>query len=385
MQEKLDIDGKKIVLVGTMHVSPESVQEVKETIETEAPDTVGVELCERRYEILTEKKQWEQQEITKIIKEGRTYLFLANLFLSNFQKRMGEEFGSEPGAEMMKAINVAEDHDIPVELLDRDISVTLRRAWKSMGIKEKLKMLYALLLSFFVDAEEVAEELKDMDIVTELMEELAKEAPGAKEVLIDERNQYIASKILESHGDMVAVVGAGHLEGIKHLLEKGKASREGLDNIPSGRNWLKYIGYAVPVVFAAIVIYAFVTAGVEMTSRILWLWFIINGSLSAIGAALALGHPLSVAAAFLAAPFTSLNPFLAAGWAAGLVEAYVRKPTVADFEGLRDLSRFRDYFKNRVTRIVFVIAFANLGSTIGTLYAFKKIYNIFFMNITSMI
>jgi pheromone shutdown-related protein TraB len=369
MQEKLNIDGKKIVLVGTMHVSPESVQEVKETIEDETPDTVGVELCERRYEILTEKRQWEQQEITKIIKEGRTYLFLANLFLSNFQKRMGEEFGSEPGAEMMKAVNIAEDHDIPVELLDRDISVTLRRAWKTMGIKEKLKMLYALLLSFFVDAEEVAEELKDMDIVTELMEELAKEAPGAKEVLIDERNQYIASKILESQGDMVAVVGAGHLEGIRQLLEKGEVSRKGLDDIPSGRNWLKAIGYAVPVIFAAIVIYAFVTAGAEMTLRILWLWVIINGSLSALGAALAFGHPLSVGAAFLAAPFTSLNPFLAAGWVAGLVEAHIRKPTVADFENLRDLTGFKDFYKNRVSRTLLVIAYANVGSSIGTLYA----------------
>jgi pheromone shutdown-related protein TraB len=369
MQEKLNIDGKKIVLVGTMHVSPESVQEVKETIEDETPDTVGVELCERRYEILTEKRQWEQQEITKIIKEGRTYLFLANLFLSNFQKRMGEEFGSEPGAEMMKAVNIAEDHDIPVELLDRDISVTLRRAWKTMGIKEKLKMLYALLLSFFVDAEEVAEELKDMDIVTELMEELAKEAPGAKEVLIDERNQYIASKILESQGDMVAVVGAGHLEGIRQLLEKGEVSRKGLDDIPSGRNWLKVIGYAVPVIFAAIVIYAFVTAGAEMTLRILWLWVIINGSLSALGAALAFGHPLSVGAAFLAAPFTSLNPFLAAGWVAGLVEAHIRKPTVADFENLRDLTGFKDFYKNRVSRTLLVIAYANVGSSIGTLYA----------------
>lgn len=369
MKENLDIDGKKIVLVGTMHVSPESVQEVKETIETHTPDTVGVELCERRYEILTEKKQWEEQEITKIIKEGRTYLFLANLFLSNFQKKMGEEFESEPGAEMMKAIEIAENHNIPVKLLDRDISVTLRRAWKAMGIKEKLKILYALLLSFFVNVEEVAEELKNMDIVTELMEELAEEAPGAKEVLIDERNQYIASKILESEGDMVAVVGAGHLEGIKQLLHKGDISRQGLDEMPSGRNWLKYVGYAVPVVFAAIIIYAFMTAGAQMTLRILWLWFLINGSLSALGTALALGHPFSVAASFLAAPFTSLNPALAAGWVAGLVEAHVRRPTVADFENLRDLTGFRDFYTNQVTRTLLVIAFANVGSTIGTLYA----------------
>lgn len=376
MQEKITVDGKEIILVGTVHVSPESVQEVRETIEREKPDTVGVELCERRYEILTEKKQWEEQEIFKIIREGKTYLFLANLLLSNFQKRIGEEFGSEPGAEMLEAVKIAEEYNIPISLLDRDISVTLRRAWKSMGVREKLKLLYALVAGFFVETEEVIEELKDLDVITELMEELAEEIPGAKKALIDERDQYIASKILESEGKTVAVVGAGHVEGLKNMLQQPYVSREGLDEIPHGRSWFKYISYAVPVVFAAIVVYAFVSAGVEMTLHILWLWFIINGSLSALGALLAMGHPLSILAAFLAAPFTSLNPALAAGWFAGLMEAYVRKPKVADFEGLRDITGFRDFYRNQVTRILLVIAFSNIGSTIGTLWALPYLLKI---------
>ncbi len=375
MQERVNIDGKEIILVGTVHVSPESVKEVRETIEKEDPDTVGVELCDRRYEILTEKKQWEEQEIFKIIKEGKTYLFLANLLLSNFQKRMGEELGSEPGAEMVEAIKIANEYDIPVSLLDRDISTTLKRAWSAMGIGEKLKLLYALFASFFVEPEEVLEELKDHDIITELMEELAEQAPGAKKVLIDERDQYIASKILESEGKMVAVVGAGHTEGIKTLLQKKEVTRKGLDTIPSGRNWIKYVGYAIPVVFAVIVGYSFLSAGIELTLRILWIWFLINGSLSALGALLAMGHPLSVVTAFLAAPFTSLNPTLAAGWFAGLVEAYVRKPRVADFEALRDLSGFRDFYRNQVTRILLVIAFSNIGSMIGTFGALPYILN----------
>ena len=200
MQEKVNIDGKEIILVGTVHVSPESVQEVRETIERENPDTVGVELCEKRYELLTERKQWEEQEVFKIIREGKVYLFLANLLLSRFQKKVGEELGSEPGAEMLEAIKIAEEHQIPVTLLDREISTTLRRAWHAMGIIEKIKLVYALLAGLFVDTEEVIEELKNHDVITELMEELAEQAPGAKRALIDERDQYIASKIKETEG-----------------------------------------------------------------------------------------------------------------------------------------------------------------------------------------
>ena len=374
MQEKIEVDGKEIVLVGTVHVSPESVAEVKETIEREKPDTVGVELCDRRYEILTKKKQWEEQDIIRIIKEGKVYLFLANLLLGNFQKKIGEEFGSEPGAEMLEAITIAENNNIPVTLLDRDISVTLRRAWKSMGITEKLKLIYALIAGFFVETEDVVEELKDLDIINELMEELAEQVPGAKKALIDERDQYIASKILESEGKIVAVVGAGHLEGLKSLLHYPSVSREGLDTLSQGRSWFRYISYAVPVAFFALVLYALVTKGIDITLRVLWLWFIINGSLSALGALLALGHPLSIITAFLAAPFTSLNPAIAAGWFAGLTEAYVRKPKVADFEKLRDMTGLRDFYRNQVMRIILVTAFSNLGSMIGTVWAFPYIY-----------
>jgi pheromone shutdown-related protein TraB len=369
MQEKVNIDRKEVTLVGTVHVSPESVQEVRETIEREHPDAVGVELCEKRYELLTERKQWEEQEVFKIIREGKTYLFLANLLLSRFQKKVGEELGSEPGAEMIEAIKIAEDHDIPIVLLDREISTTLRRAWHAMGITEKLKLLYALIAGLFVDTEEVMEELKNHDVITELMEELAEQAPGAKKALIDERDRYIASKIKETEGTMVAVVGAGHLRGITSLLKENEVSREGLDDLPQGRNWFKILGYAIPVVFISIVAYAFLSVGLEMTLRLLWLWFLINGSLSALGVILALGHPLSIAAAFLVAPFTSLNPALAAGWFAGIVEMYMRKPRVVDLEALKELNELKDFYRNRVTRTLLVMAFANVGSTIGTLVA----------------
>ncbi len=373
MKEKIAADGKEIILVGTVHVSPESVEEVRETIETEDPDTVGVELCQGRYEILTKKKQWEEQEIMKIIREGKTYLLLANLLLSRFQKKVGEELGSEPGAEMVEAVKIAAEYDIPVSLLDRDITITLKRAWKAMGITEKLKLVYALLAAFFVDAEEVVEELKNQDAITELMEELAEYAPGAKKVLIDERDQYIASKILESEGTIVAVVGAGHLEGIKRLLQQGGISREGLESVPHGRAWMKYLSYGILVSFSAIIGYALLYAGLETTLHILWLWVLITGSFSALGAVVALGHPLSVVTAFAAAPFTTLHPALAAGWFAGVVEAYMRKPKVADFEALRDIGGLKDFYRNKVTRILLVTAFTNVGATAGTLWAFPYI------------
>jgi pheromone shutdown-related protein TraB len=205
------------------------------------------------------------------------------------------------------------------------------------------------------------------------MEELAEQVPGAKKALIDERDQYIASKILESEGKIVAVVGAGHLEGLKSLLHYPSVSREGLDTLPQGRSWFRYISYAIPVAFFALVLYALVTKGVDITLHVLWLWFIINGSLSALGALLALGHPLSIITAFLAAPFTSLNPAIAAGWFAGLTEAYVRKPKVADFQKLRDMTGLRDFYKNQVMRIILVTAFSNFGSMIGTVWAFPYI------------
>ena len=378
MQEKVILDGKDITLVGTVHVSPESVQEVRETIEREHPDTVGVELCEKRYELITKRKQWEEQEVFKLIREGKTYLFLANLLLSRFQKKVGEELGSEPGAEMIEAIKIAEEHDIPVTLLDREISTTLRRAWHAMGIGEKLKLIYALLGGLFVDTEEVVEELKDRDVITELMEELAEQAPGAKKALIDERDQYIASKIREAERSMVAVVGAGHLNGIVSLLHKDEISREGLDDLPQGRSWFKIIGYLVPLIFVSLVLYAFVSVGLDMTLHLLWLWFLINGSLSALGVILALGHPLSIIAAFLAAPFTSLNPALAAGSFAGIVEMYMRKPRVVDLEALKELNELRDFYRNRVTRTLLVIAFANVGSTIGTLAALPYIMQLLY-------
>ncbi len=371
--ERINLKDKKIILIGTAHVSKESIKLVNETISKENPDTVGVELCEKRYKTITSKKKWEDTKITKIIREKKTHLFLANLLLSSFQKRIGEDLKIKPGAEMIQAIKTGKKSSSEIVLLDRDIQVTLKRAWKEMSIKEKFKLTYSLITGLIQPEEieeEMIEKLKEKDMITQMMEELGKEIPSAKKVLIDERDIYIANKILDAPGKkIVAVVGAGHIEGIKKHLKK-KQEIEPLEKIPEGSKWAKYIAYLIPLIFLSIIAYGFMHhKSVELTIGMLTYWFLINGTLSALGALLALAHPLTIISAFIAAPFTSLNPTIGAGIVAGLVEAKIREPRVKDFQDLNQITTFRGFYKNRVSRILLVAALTNLGSSIGTFAA----------------
>lgn len=371
---KISLDGREIFLVGTAHVSKESVDLVRDVIERENPDIVAVELDEQRYDSLLNKKKWDETEIHKVIRTGKTYLFLMQLLLTNFQRKIGDKFGIKPGSEMLKAIEVAREKDSKIALVDRDVRVTLKRAFNRMSLREKFRLLFGFFSGVFEDeeiSEEILEKLKDKDIMTEMMEELSREIPSIKDVLIDERDRYIANKIIGLEGKrVVAVVGAGHVEGIKRIIESRKKENiEKLEKIPESRNPWKYLGYSVPLIFISLVVWGFYTNGTELTIEMLKKWFLINGVLSAIGTALAFGHPLSIMVAFLAAPFTSLNPTLAAGWFAGLTEAWIRKPKVKDFDNLFKLDGIRDYWGNRVTRILLVIVFANIGSSIGTFIA----------------
>ncbi len=378
--KRLEIDGKKVILLGTAHVSKESVKLVEKTIEEESPDIVAVELCDRRQKSLANEKKWSETEINKVVRDGNAYLFLMQLLLSNLQRRIGEGLGIRPGAEMLKALEIAERKGLTVALVDRDINITLKRAFSRMSLKEKSRIFIDLLSGVFDDGEineELLEKLKEKDMITEMMEDLGREIPSAKEVLVDERDRYIANRILNLRAKKVlAVVGAGHVDGIKRILESNSKSREELDNelyklggIPSKKSRIRLIAYVIPAIFIAIVGYGFYAHGVSLTLNILWKWFLINGTLSAIGVLLAMGHPLSAITAFLAAPFTSLNPTIAAGWFAGITETWVRKPRVRDIEGLLRLNSVSDYWRNRVTRILLVVAFANIGSSVGTFIA----------------
>lgn len=371
--ERVKLNGREFVLVGTAHISKKSVQLVEDVINKEKPDTVAVELCRKRYEVLKKKDRWRETKISKIIKEGKAYLLLANLILANFQRKLGEKLGVEPGAEMLAAVDSARKNKARVEFVDRDIVITMKRAFNSMGFVEKFK----ILSSFFFDTfssqvdEEMVEKLKDKNMISEAIETLASAAPSAKKVLIDERDSYIASKLLKSKGKkIVSVIGAGHLEGIKRNLRLGRlVNLKELESVKKKRFRLMYLAYIIPVLFAFLITYGFFARGFATGFEMLWYWFIINGTLSAIGVLLAFGHPLSIGTAFLAAPFTSLNPAIAAGWIAGYVEVKLRNPKVKDFENLNQLRRIRDYWENGVTRILLVVVFGNVGSTIGTFVA----------------
>ncbi|HIJ99428.1 TPA: TraB/GumN family protein [archaeon] len=372
--EIVEIGGKRITIVGTAHVSKKSITEVKEVIAKEKPDSVAIELCRGRYEQLISGDGWQDMKINEILKSGKSHMLLLHLILMNFQRRIGDELGVKPGEEMLEAAKSAEKIGSNVVFADRPVEITMQRMLSMMGTREKIRVLFHLLAGMFetqVD-EELIEKMKEKDVITEAIETLSGIAPSAKKALIDERDSYMAARILEAKGDnIVAVVGAGHVEGIKNLLERGVLVKvsSGPKTQEKRISRLRIVMYAIPVLFLGMIGYGLYTGGAELTLRLLLWWFLINGTLSAIGTAAAFGHPITIITAFLAAPFTSLNPMIAAGWVAGYVEALVRVPRVRDLDGLGKLNNWKGFWKNRVTRILLVVVLANLGSSIGTFVA----------------
>jgi len=386
LEEKIN---DNIILIGTAHISKESVEEVRQAIETYKPDIVAVELCQRRYDTITKKDKWENTPVTALIKSNNAYFMLAQTFLSSIQRRLGEEYGVQPGSEMIAAMQEAEKQNIKVALVDRDITITLKRAWRKMGVREKFRVVWEFLKAMLgYDEEELEDldlkELMKQDVISQMMEEFSKIAPSAAMVLISERDQYIAQKIYEESkkGKVVAVVGAGHINGIKQYLAKQELNvdLQELDQIPKKRmNLVKVVEVAIPVIFFSVIGWIIYSTGIDPWNKIkdiFLVWFLVHGILSAVGAAIARGHPLSILTAFLAAPFTSLEPFFAPGWFAGLVEAKLRKPVVKDFQDLGKLESMRDFFKNKVIRLLMVVALANLGSIIGTIIALPWILSL---------
>jgi len=378
-----------IILIGTAHISEESVLEVRKAIETYKPDIVAVELCQRRYDSISKKDKWENTPVTALIKSNNAYFMLAQTFLSSIQRKLGKEYGVEPGSEMIAAMQEAEKYHLKVALVDRDITVTLKRAWRMMGIREKFRVVWEFLKAMIgYDEEELEEldlkELMKQDVLSQMMEEFSKIAPSAAMVLISERDQYIAQKIYEESkkGKVVAVVGAGHLNGIKKHLENQQldANLQELEQIPKKRfNLVKAVEIAIPIIFFGVIAWIIYSTGIDPWNKIkdiFLIWFLVHGILSGVGVAIARGHPLSILTAFVAAPFTSLEPFFAPGWFAGLVEAKLRKPLVKDFQELSKIQTVRDFLKNKVIRLLMVVALGNLGSIIGTIIALPWILNL---------
>jgi pheromone shutdown-related protein TraB len=366
----IEMDGRSFYIVGTAHVSKSSADLVEKTIRERKPDTVCLELCDSRYETLSNPERWKQTDIYSVIKSGRAYVLMAQMALSSFQKKLAEEFGVRPGEEMHRAMQVSHDTDTELSLVDREVRITLKRAWANAGFWSLIKIMASLLASMFA-AKEISEEdiekLKEGDQLSMVIDEFSGSLPGVKTALIDERDQYLAAKIFDSPGKtLVAVVGAAHVPGIKRVFGSD-IDLPALEGTPPPNKTFKIIGWGIPLVILGLIIAGFITSGRETTEQMVVAWVLANGIAASIGTMIALAHPLTIVTAFIAAPITSLNPTIAAGWVCGLVEAYLRKPRVLDLEKVGDdLTSVRGIWNNRVTKILLVVILANLGSSVGT-------------------
>jgi len=378
---RLTFEDKEVILIGTAHVSRESAELVSKVIEEENPDTVCVELCQSRYQAITQKNKWQDTDLIKVIKEKKAFLLLSNLMLASFQKRIGERLGIKPGEEMLRAIQVAEEVGASVHLADRDIRTTLSRAWRLMGFWARIKLLVQLVASMGETdtiTEQDIEEMKKKDVLEALLAEIGEVLPGLRRILIDERDQYLAYKIRTAPGEkIVAVVGAGHVPGIRKYWND-PVDVDTLEQIPPKGKLVTSLKWGVPAVVVGLIILGFFFAGASVGTHMIKWWVLANGVLAGIGAVMALAHPLTVVSAVVAAPLTSLNPMIAAGWVAGLVEVLLGKPKVKDFERLpEDISSIRGFWKNKITRILLVVIFTNLGSSLGTFVAIPMMIKVF--------
>ncbi|UOE53841.1 TraB/GumN family protein [Cytobacillus oceanisediminis] len=381
---RIHLDGKEYILIGTAHVSKHSAEQVKEVIETEQPDSVCVELDEQRYQSITEGSKWKEMDIIQVIKEKKASLLLMNLAISSFQNRMADQFGIKAGQEMIQGIESAKAAGAKLVLADRNIQITFARIWGNLGLKGKSLLLSQVIASIFSKdtiTEEELEKMKNQDTINAILNEFTDSFPRLKKPLIDERDLYLAQKIKDAPGEkIVAVLGAAHVPGIKEEIKKEQDMAK-LTERPPKSNVPKIIGWSIPVFILAIIAYTFFanpSAGLAQTIS----WIIWNGSLSALGAAIAMGHPLTILTAFVAAPITSLNPLLAAGWFAGLTQAYIRRPNVRDFETLsEDVFSVKGFWRNKVSRILLIVVLSNLGSSLGTFIGGADVIRVFFENL----
>jgi pheromone shutdown-related protein TraB len=387
----LELAGRRIVLIGTAHVSRESVDEAVAAIATEQPDMVCVELDENRWRSMTSPDAWEKTDIIKIIKDGKAFLLLATLALSAFQKRMGMDSGVKPGEEMIAAVRAAEAAGIPYAFCDRDVQTTLRRAWGRSNFWNKSKLMAQLIASAFgtekPDAAEI-EKLKNKSELDQMMNELADYLPNVKETLIDERDRYLAARIWTSNGQrIVAVVGAGHADGVVSWLERMAGVSSGgdstgntgipastdvsdLETIPPPGLIARSAGWLVPALIVGLIVAGFFTSGAEASLNLVVRWILLNGSLAAVGALLCFAHPLTILVSFLAAPIGTLNPLVAVGLFSGVTEAWLRKPRVSDFQSLSsDVATLRGFYTNKVTHILLVFFLSSMGGAIGNFIA----------------
>jgi len=368
---------KEFILIGTAHISQDSVDMVTEAIIEEQPDTVCIELDDQRFQALKNRNRWESLNLIEVIRKKQAPFLIANLALSSFQKRLGLHTGVKPGAELLAAAETAENQGLAIELVDRNLRTTLLRAWRKTGFLKKMYLLATLLGSAFEDQkidEEELERLRQTDTLSAMLEEMSELLPTVKGILVDERDTFMTHHIRNAPGKKIlAVVGAAHLPGIMQQFheEQDVATIEALNTLPPKPFISKIIPWLIPGIVVALFVGGFFFGDRSRLADAALAWVLANGVLSATGALVALGHPLTVASAFIAAPLTSLNPTIGAGFVTGIVQAFVAPPTVGDMERVGDdLVTFRGWWRNRLARVLLVFILSSLGSVAGTFLAF---------------
>lgn len=370
---RVELEGKTVYIVGTAHVSAKSVQDVRDAVAAVRPDVVAIELCEPRYQGLVKKEAWRHTNVFQVIRQGKATFLLAQLVMQSFYRRLGRQLEVEPGAEMMAGAACAEETGAKLELIDRRIDVTLKRVWRHLGFWHRVK-LFGVLVEAMFSSEEIGgediEALKKQDQLEALMGQMGKAFPEIKKRLIDERDVYLAQKLRAAPGQrIVAVVGAGHVPGMLQAIQSSMPVAE-LESLPPPSRWSKIWPWLIPAGVLALIAWGFFQGGAERGIDSIAIWAGVTGTLAALGALLAWPHPLTVLSAFLAAPLTTLHPALAAGWVAGLVEAWIRPPAVGDFEALPEaMESLRKFVRNPVVRILLVVVTTNVGASIGTFVA----------------
>ena len=375
---------KEITLVKTAHISKNSVADVEEAVALINPDSICVELDKDRYETLNNREAWRENDIVKVIKDKKVGYLLVNIILASFQKRMAKKMDNTSGQEMIAGIRLAKEGNKHLVLADRSIKTTFTRIWNKLTFMGKVKLLYTIVLSIFDDediTEADLEELKKGDALEAAINDIGKGFPVVKEVLVDERDRYLAYKIKNAPGNkIVAIIGAAHANGIIKNIPLDDHIEE-LDDTAKKKGFGSLIKWLIPIAIVLMIVITFFH-NQEVGLNQIKSWLLWNGGLSALGVLICLGHPLSILTAFIAAPITSLNPLLAAGWFAGLTEAAIRKPKVKDFEDLaNDTATLKGFWHNRVTHILMVVIMANVFSTIGTIVSGLGIFSSFISTI----
>ncbi len=378
----IELDGRKITILGTAHVSRASADKVKELIATNRYDAVAVELCPSRHKSIVEPDSMAKMDLFKVIKSGQASMVAASLALSAYQQRMADQFDIEPGAEMKAAILDSQKAGLPIALIDREIGTTLKRVYRNVPWWRRLS-LFTGLFSSIVSSEKVSEaeieQLKDGDVLESTFSQFAENEKDLFKPLIHERDQFMSASLIKElrendYKHILAIVGAGHMHGMEKILKDRTIENPTqliaeLNTIPVGTKWFSYL----PWVVVALILIGFAigfSRSPELGTALIIDWILINGGLAAVGAAIAMAHPLTILTAFLAAPLTSLNPMVGAGMVTAAAETYLRKPQVGDFSRLKsDVTTLKGWWSNQVTRILMIFILSSVGSAIGTYVA----------------